>query len=529
MGTIPIIRDALGPLNGSHGLANGLQFAARFDTPGKPVNLVNPAQALAVLNYAFSGPDPLGPLFKSTANTGNIKLTPTIPVKNGCWTVSTLTMFPVNNLDFCVLAANRTANLYHVLKNATTHELITYDGAARLFSPTINIVTLTGLHRLTITGHPGGAIAYLDGVFAGSHAFVLNSNIEDLLGDPQGGTTNRAWGNSKEMHVWNRTLGPGEVMEHHQDSFAMFANDDLIAGLLAETPVTAPPFGWFAPIDRYQPSRVRSVESLPALALTPATLPVPISGMAWFAPPERFLPPFTVRLEQRAAFAPIQQLTVPISGMAWFEPLDNRSTAVPSFLHGAPAFGQAIAAPPATGLTWYQPREEPLFRRRSVQDQPSTVFSPQQSLSLGWFVAHLPLAVPIIRAPPWPMFVPRPVVVAAAISGMAWFEPRDADRRSAIFRIGTPPAIALTPSTLPVPIRGMAWFAPIDRYQPTRVRFLETMPALAFTKFHAVLGARIMALSGALEQARALGGGATSSINLIGQVPISPTLDGDPQ
>lgn len=233
MPTIPLIRDAFGPLNTGHGLANGLQFAARFDTPGKPVNLVNPRQALAVLNYAVNTTDPLAPYIKSTANTGNIKLTPTIPVKNGCWTVSTLTMFPVNALDFCVLAANRTANLYHVLKNATTHELITYDGAVRLFSPAIDIVALTGLHRLTVAGHSGGAIAYLDGIFAGSHAFVLNSNIEDFLGDPQSGTTNRAWGNSRELHAWNRTLGPGEVLEHHFDSFGMFGDDDSLAWLYA--------------------------------------------------------------------------------------------------------------------------------------------------------------------------------------------------------------------------------------------------------------------------------------------------------
>lgn len=232
MGVVPIIRDVLGSLNHSHGLANGLRFAARLDAPGKPINLVNPNQGLAVLNYALNSTDPLGPRFKSTANTGNIKLTPTIPVKNGCWTVSTLTMFPVNALDFCVLMANRTANLYHVLKNATTHQLITYDGSARLFSPTIDVVALTGEHRLTVAGHPGGAIAYLDGVKAGSHAFVLNADIEDFLGDPQGGTTNRAWGNSKELHAWNRTLGPDEVLEHHFDSFGMFA-DDRLAWFLA--------------------------------------------------------------------------------------------------------------------------------------------------------------------------------------------------------------------------------------------------------------------------------------------------------
>lgn len=240
MGIVPIIRAALGPLNGSHGLASGLQFAARFDGPGKPVNLVNPRQNLALLNYGLNTTDPLGPLFKSTANTGNIKLTPTIPVKNGCWTVSTLTMFPVNALDFCILMANRTANLYHVLKNSgpggTQHQLCTYDGNVRLFSPAIDIVALAGLIRLTVTGHPGGAIAYLDGIKAGSHAFVLNADIEDFLGDPQGGTTNRAWGNSKELHAWNRTLSPGEVMDHHVDSFGMFADDDLTwwGGILAD-------------------------------------------------------------------------------------------------------------------------------------------------------------------------------------------------------------------------------------------------------------------------------------------------------
>lgn len=62
---------------------------------------------------------------------------------------------------------------------------------------------------------------------------------------------------------------------------------------------------WFAPPDRDRPAVRINIEALPAISLTPATLPVPIRGMAWFMPK-----PDSVRVAVSFSDAPALQQAI---------------------------------------------------------------------------------------------------------------------------------------------------------------------------------------------------------------------------
>lgn len=231
---VPIIRDALGPLNRAHGLSGGLQSVLKFDAAGAAVDIVNPKRGITVFNYAWDAVGAGGPSIKASVNTGYLKFLPSVPVVNSSWTVSGMTRFPIDSNAFACFACSRTANVFHVLRNNATDALCCFNGTATNFSPTIAPLTLSGWKRLTVVGNAAGARAYLDGTFAGSHATPINVPVEDLLGDHSGNNTARTWGAIKDFFVWNRSLSPAEVMDHAADPFAMFGLDDVfIADLLA--------------------------------------------------------------------------------------------------------------------------------------------------------------------------------------------------------------------------------------------------------------------------------------------------------
>lgn len=232
MGIVPIFPDVLGPLNQSHGLANGLQCAFLFNTPGKPVDLVSPARAMTVSNYAFDGASANGPFFKASTTSGYLSFLPTVPVVRG-WTISILCRFPIDNNDTATFAANAGLVKYHAVRSSLNDTLASYSGGFVSFSPNIAIRTLTGIKRLTVTGDASGCKAYVDGVFAGSHSTVITAPVGEILGDSA--AANRAWGAGKDAFCWTRTLGPGEVMDHAIDPWVMFreTNDSLMSWLIA--------------------------------------------------------------------------------------------------------------------------------------------------------------------------------------------------------------------------------------------------------------------------------------------------------
>lgn len=228
----PLIPDAVGQLNQSHGLANSLVSAFQFNAAGKPVDIVNPKRGITVSNYSFDGIGGNGPSFKAATTSGYMLVSPDSG-GSSAWTASARVRFPIDVNTFATFARSVVASLLHVCLNSSTDALASFTGgSARNFSPTIMPLTLSGWKRLTVTGHAGGVIAYLDGAFAGSHAFVCSSPIGSILGDSS--TGGRAWGAATDYFIWNRTLSPGEVMEHALDPWAMFRNyDDWLITLLA--------------------------------------------------------------------------------------------------------------------------------------------------------------------------------------------------------------------------------------------------------------------------------------------------------
>lgn len=236
--------EALGPLNASHGLAAGLQMALSFNSPGKPVDIVNSRRSFTMTGYAVDTVGANGPSLKAAASTDGITISPSVP-NGAAWTVSARCRFPIDNNTFAVFA--RGAASLHVCRNNATDALAVFAGAAHNFSPTIAPLTLSGWKRLTVCGHAGGAIAYLDGAFAGSHAFVVNEAISIILGN---NALTRAWGQVTDYFIWSRTLGPGEVMDHALDPWAMFRSDDdwlvtlLTAGGNVPTNVTLAQASW---------------------------------------------------------------------------------------------------------------------------------------------------------------------------------------------------------------------------------------------------------------------------------------------
>lgn len=221
MGSLnPIIPDALGRLNQTHGLAKGLQSAIRFDARGKPVDLVNPRRTLTFTNFSYDGTGANGPSFLAGGTNGALALSPTVLVTNSAWTISALCRFPIDNNAFAAFA--RGSSQLHVCRDNANDALATFDSASRAFSPTIAIRTLTGMKRLTVVGTSLGCRAFLDGVFVGSHAFPINQAISDILGDH---SDVRAWGAAKDAFVWNASLSDGQVMEHALDPFAMFQDE----------------------------------------------------------------------------------------------------------------------------------------------------------------------------------------------------------------------------------------------------------------------------------------------------------------
>jgi hypothetical protein len=264
---------------------------------------------------------------------------------------------------------------------------------------------------------------------------------------------------------------------------------------------------WFEPPDRDRPPFKARIESPPAIALTPATLPPQIAGMAWFEPPDSYQPRRLGKSEPAAFGRAIAQPST-IAGMAWFEPWDvlqqqRRGKDEPHPLVRAPV---SIVVPPQSASDVFQARrpakDEPhpfvtapaaivappvlaqdvLAFRRPGRDEPHPFVAPPQptlwppQLVQDIFWSRRPLASDLA-------FVIPPPDAGTPISGMAWFEPWDRDRPALKVSVEASVALVLTPDTLPPVISGMAWFEPWDTRQPPppRVHMADVFPAGVFS------------------------------------------------
>lgn len=224
--------------------------------------------------------------------------------------------------------------------------------------------------------------------------------------------------------------------------------------------------GWFNPPDRDPPPRRPTVEQLPALVLTPATLPVKISGMGWFTPlddlPRKWKPLFDL-----AAWDPqlVGQIApTGISGMAWFippaefRPVAFRSNDQPSFV--SPTIRATLGF--AYTVTDDQPR-----RRRPSDDVPVWVATSPPVGSLGW----LSPVSELLRRPAVNESAPAlPARFVSSLPPIGWISQFDQlpPRRARALDVA-----AHTPKVPPPPvgISGMAWFVPsyYDRAATRRV------------------------------------------------------------
>lgn len=224
---------------------------------------------------------------------------------------------------------------------------------------------------------------------------------------------------------------------------------------IAPSPI---PQGWdfIAAIDD-QP-RKRNFVDVPAIALTPATLPPVIAGIAWFEPPDVYEPKRWFLQDAPGYGRPALSQLI---GVPWANWLDILPKAPPKQQPSAAlALTPATLPPVIAGMAWFTTTDVYQPRRWFAND-PSQV--PYVPATVTWsffssdtvFLPDPPVDYPpaLGRTPP-----SQPV----GISGMAWFEPPDRDRPAVKINGESPPAIALTPATLPPLIAGMAWFEPPD-------------------------------------------------------------------
>jgi hypothetical protein len=100
------------------------------------------------------------------------------------------------------------------------------------------------------------------------------------------------------------------------------------------------------------------------------------------------------------------------------------------------------------------------------------------ALVLGWQRGIDDFVVkPALRFQPPPALTLTPATLPVGIKGMAWFDPPDRDPPPKRPIVESLPAINLTPATLPAKIAGMAWFEPPDRDVPLRRPLVESLPA----------------------------------------------------
>lgn len=218
----------------------------------------------------------------------------------------------------------------------------------------------------------------------------------------------QSWGYSFANH--SPTIGQSV------SSFAI-----IFAGPPAITLVT----GWQnLSSDRTPRNVIHLREQLPALTLTPATLPPKISGDGWRQYADRDPPLRRPTIEQPPAWD-----------------------------------AQPIVAAAATPQGW-QTRAPESLRKRSPVDEPVRLSVPPAASPTGWRNSYDEAPrrrVPLSEVATFAL----PIVPADGISGIGWFNPPDRDPPPRRPVIEQPPA-AFVSSFKTAPVSGIGWFAPLD-------------------------------------------------------------------
>lgn len=104
------------------------------------------------------------------------------------------------------------------------------------------------------------------------------------------------------------------------------------------------------------------------------------------------------------------------------------------------------------------------------------------AVTIGWYrplEVYQPRRARSTEQPP--AIALTPGTLPPQISGMGWFQPRDTDRRSAYVKFTSPPAFDPQPIAAASTIAGMAWFEPPDRDKRATKVTVEAPPALVLT------------------------------------------------
>lgn len=141
-------------------------------------------------------------------------------------------------------------------------------------------------------------------------------------------------------------------------------------GLIPQPPPPTANVWWFPYGDRDPPLRRPTVESPPALNLTPITLSPKVAGIGWFEPPDRDVPAKRITVESPASFTLRPSSLSMIAGIGWFEPPDRDMPLRRPTVESLPAIDliPATLPPQVSGVAWLRPPESVLSKRQIVDD-----------------------------------------------------------------------------------------------------------------------------------------------------------------
>ena len=233
----------------SHPLADGLDLAVLFAGALPPRDLATRSRSVVPVNQRLANGIE-GTAAEATASTGRFELSPIVAFTGPEWALSCLVRFPIANNSSAVLACNNSPYAFHVLRNAASNVLASWQsGSYSNFSPTVAPLSLTGWRRLTVVGTAGGVGLHLDGQLVASHATPISTGVRYILGDGDGGSLTRAFGAGADFFVWTRSLSDAEVRTHALAPYAMLRPG--MPGLFRSAPAGT---GLFPPFPRAEPN-----------------------------------------------------------------------------------------------------------------------------------------------------------------------------------------------------------------------------------------------------------------------------------
>lgn len=278
----------------------------------------------------------------------------------------------------------------------------------------------------------------------------------------------------------------------------------LLVGL---TQGTLPGIPWFEPWDKDKPAVKVRIEAPPALALTPLTLPPKVSGMAWFARwttdpvtkpqttlPSTFFVPFALRSNrdipwtQRWSVDPVTKPVYSIPpvytepkfqnrGIPWTQRWSIDPVTKPVFSNPHSFTGYPVTV---TGMDFQKQWDHPVYTKPTYTiPEPwsyKILLGPQTVADKDWF--HDRWSIDPSTKPTFTLESSHfltPFGAPVPVSGMAWFEPRDIDKKA--IKVTLEAVLQWKWGTVFTPVSGMAWWEVRDNDKKATKVTVESSPA----------------------------------------------------